>query len=97
MEFIKKYKKIFIVLSASLLLALLCLYLCAVMLLPALLNSGRFIKKAENFIYNKTGALVSVKNLDIKATRGLSYYIKADKITATKNGLEFLNLEDFSA
>lgn len=97
MEFMKKYKKIFIILAASITLVLLCMYLAAVMLLPALLNSGRFIKKAENFIYNKTGVLFTVKNLDIKATAGLSYYIKADRISATKNGLVFLNLEDFSA
>lgn len=96
MEKMKKYKKILLCALAALFATLLCIYLCIVLLLPAFLNSKTFIKKTQELVSKNTNCVVIADNVKMKITPFLSLYIKADKISATKNGTNILDIEGIS-
>lgn len=92
----KKYKKALIWTVSGILAAILCVYLCTIFILPKLLNSNTFIKKAQGLISKNTGYNVVSDNLKIKITPFLSLVFKADRISASKNGENIINIEGFN-
>ncbi len=96
MEFMKRNKRILIWSTAGIFGLFLCIYLGILFILPNLLNSNTFIKKMQGLISKNTGYNVVAENFNIKITPALSLNLRADKISAKKNGVNILDIEGFS-
>ncbi len=95
MEFLKKYKKVILWSISAVFAVFLCIYLCILFALPMLLNSKTFTKKAKGIVLKNTGYAISAENFNIKITPFLSLYLKADKLSAAKNGAKIFDIEGF--
>lgn len=80
-------KKIFKITFGVLLLFVIAFYLCAVCVLPSVINSKITINKLQSLIHNKTGIETNITGLNLKISPTLTVVLKIDGFDAKNNNI----------
>ena len=89
-------KNFFKITFGVLLLFPITFYLCAVFLLPPIINNQTVINELQSSIYNKTGIETNIKGLNLKISPKLTAILKIDSVNAKNNNTSVADIKNFS-